>query len=208
MSWRLEALGRQPYAPTLVAMRELAAAVASNDAPPTVWFVEHEPVYTAGRATSPSDLQAAQATGLEIVPIERGGKITYHGPGQLTVYPVVPVVPRDLRAWLRRIEQFGVAIARAFGVAALPSVDGTGVFAGEKKFASIGIAVRRWVSMHGIGINISMDLAPWQAVRPCGMSPEVMTDLSRAAGRSISMDLALAAAQAAVCELDPGAFRV
>jgi lipoate-protein ligase B len=160
-----------------------------------VLFVEHEPVYTAGRATPPDQLQGG------IVPIERGGQITYHGPGQLVVYPIVPLPRRDVRDWLRRLEAFGVRVAAAFGLAAEPSVDGTGVFVAGRKFASIGVAVRHWINLHGIAINVAMDLAPWHEVRPCGLSPDVMTDLSTAAERPISLAEAITAATRAVSTL-------
>lgn len=198
MTVEVESLGRADYASVLANMRSLHAAVHRGESPGRVLLVEHEPVYTAGRATPAPDLRPG------IVPIERGGKITYHGPGQLTVYPIVPLPRRDLRDWLRRCEAFGVAVAAAFGIDATPSVDGTGVFAGQRKFASIGVAVKHWINLHGIGINVAMDLQPWYAVQPCGLSPDIMTDLSRAAGRPIRMDEAVAAARAAVSVLtDP-----
>src|SRR5690606_25599192 len=140
---------------------------------------------TAGRATKPEEITEG------IVPIERGGQITYHGPGQLTVYPIVALPKRDLRDWLKRIETFGVRIANAFGLAAEPSVDGTGVFVNGRKFASIGVHIKRWVNMHGIGINVSVDSAAWQQVRPCGLSPDIMTDLSTALGRTVLMQEAI-----------------
>lgn len=190
----LRDLGRAPYQPVLARMRELHAAVQAG-APGEVWLVEHEPVYTAGRATPAAELTGA------VVPIERGGRITYHGPGQLVVYPIVPLPQRDVHDWLRRLEAFGMAVASAFQVAATPSVDGTGVFAGTRKFASIGVAVKRWVNLHGIAINVAMDLSPWHQVRPCGLDPAVMTDLSRAAGRPIALGEAVDAARAAVSAL-------
>lgn len=202
MTWQLEELGRQAYAPVLARMRALLPAVARGDSPGEVWFVEHEPVYTAGRATPADELRDG------VVPIERGGKITYHGPGQLVVYPIVRLPKKDLRDWLRRLEAFGVAVAAALGVAAEPSVDGTGVFAGGRKFASIGVAVKQWVNLHGIGINLAMDLQPWHQVRPCGLAPDLMSDLSRLAGRAIGMQEAIAAARAAVSVLADGADRV
>jgi lipoyl(octanoyl) transferase len=191
----VEYLGRAPYERVLQQMRTLQAEVHAGRDPGRILLVEHDPVYTAGRATPPADLREG------IVPIERGGKITYHGPGQLVVYPIVPLPRRDLRDWLRRFEALGIAVAAAFGVTAKGSVDGTGVFANGRKFASIGIAVKHWVSMHGIGINIAMELEPWYAVQPCGLSPDLMTDLSRAAGRPIAMHEAVEAARAAVLTL-------
>ena len=145
-------LGRAAYGEVLERMRARHAAVQRGEADGVVWLVEHEPVYTAGRATPTGDLRPG------IVPIERGGKITYHGPGQLTVYPLVRLPRRDVRDWLRRLEAFGVRIAARFGLAATPSVDGTGVFVGDRKFASIGVHVKGWVNLHGIGVNIAMDL--------------------------------------------------
>jgi lipoyl(octanoyl) transferase len=191
----VEDLGRAAYAPVLAHMRALHGAVQRGESAGRVLLVEHEPVYTSGRATPPGEL------GPDVVAIERGGKITYHGPGQLVVYPILPLPRRDVRAWLRRLEAFGVAVAAAFGVHATPSVDGTGVFVGQKKFASIGIAVQRWINLHGISINVAMDLAPWYSVRPCGLSPDIMTDLSSAAGRRLTMLEVKEAARAALSVL-------
>lgn len=188
----IENLGRAAYEPVLAAMRDLHAAVHRGESAGRVLLVEHDPVYTAGRATPPDELAPG------IVPIERGGKITYHGPGQLVVYPIVPLPRRDVRDWLRRLETFGVRVAGAFGLCAEPSVDGTGVFVDGRKFASIGVHVRHWINLHGIGINVAMDLQPWHRIRPCGLSPDRMTDLARASGRAVTMAEAVAAATAAV----------
>ncbi|HZN40397.1 MAG TPA: lipoyl(octanoyl) transferase LipB [Planctomycetota bacterium] len=193
----VENLGRAAYEPVLTRMRALHAAVHGG-ADGRVLFVEHEPVYTAGRATPAGELRPG------IVSVERGGKITYHGPGQLVVYPILRLPKPDVRDWMRRIENFGVRIAAAFGLDAEPSVDGTGVFVDGRKFASIGVAVKHWINLHGIGINVAMDLTAWQAVRPCGLSPDIMTDLSSAADRPIAMHEVVAAASAAVSVLtDP-----
>jgi lipoyl(octanoyl) transferase len=191
----IEDLGRAPYAPVLERMRALHAAVHRGDSDGRVLLVEHEPVYTAGRATPPA------ARTPDVVAIERGGRVTYHGPGQLVVYPVLRLPRRDVRDWLRRLEAFGVAVARRFGLEATPSVDGTGVFVGARKFASIGVHVKHWINLHGVAINVAMDLRPWHAVRPCGLAPDVMTDLSTAAGRAIAMADAAAAGAAAVSVL-------
>jgi lipoyl(octanoyl) transferase len=188
----IEDLGRADYEPVLARMRALHAAVVRGEQPGRILLVEHAPVFTAGRATPPAELRPG------IVPIERGGKITFHGPGQLVVYPIVRLPKRDVRDWLRRLEAFGVRVAAAFGLAATPSVDGTGVFVGTRKFASIGVHVKQWVNLHGIAINVAMDLQPWHEVRPCGLSPDVMTDLSRARGGEVTMADAVAAATTAV----------
>jgi len=191
----IEDLGRAPFATVLAAMRALHGAVHRGESAGRILLVEHDPVYTAGRATPAAEL------GPDIVATDRGGKITYHGPGQLVVYPVLRLPRHDVRDWLRRLEAFGVAIAAAFGLPATASVDGTGVFVGDRKFASIGVAVKHWINLHGIALNVAMDLAPFQAVRPCGLSPDVMTDLSTAAGRPITIAAAKAAARDAVSVL-------
>ncbi|MGC6486185.1 MAG: lipoyl(octanoyl) transferase LipB [Planctomycetota bacterium] len=195
MSVEVENLGQRDYAPVLEEMRARHAQVAADAAPGAVWLVEHRSVYTAGRATPPEDLRDG------VVPIERGGKVTWHGPGQLTVYPILKLPRRDLRDWLRRIEEFGVAIARAFDLDAEPSVDGTGVFVDGRKFASIGVAVKRWTNLHGIGVNVAVEGSPWHAVRPCGLSPDVMTDLSAAARRPLTVAEVAEAARGAVSVL-------
>lgn len=183
----IEDLGRAPYLPVLDRMRALHAEVASGAAPGRILLVEHESVYTAGRATPPAELTD------DVVAIERGGKVTWHGPGQLTVYPVVPLPKRDVRDWLQRLERFGIAVCAEFGLAAQASVDGTGVFVGNRKVASIGVAVQRWVNLHGIGINVCVAGSPWSRVRPCGLDPSVMTDLSTVAGAPVAMEQAKAA---------------
>ncbi|MBL8750629.1 MAG: lipoyl(octanoyl) transferase LipB [Planctomycetes bacterium] len=176
-------------------MRELHAAVHAGTEAGRILMVEHDPVYTAGRATPPEELRPG------IVPIERGGRITFHGPGQLVVYPIVRLPRRDVRDWLRRLEALGVGVAAALGAEATPSVDGTGVFVGRRKFASIGVAVKHWINLHGISINVAMDSAPWFEVRPCGLSPDVMTDLATILGRPVTLDEAKDAARAAVSVL-------
>ncbi|MBX3462044.1 MAG: lipoyl(octanoyl) transferase LipB [Planctomycetes bacterium] len=191
----IEDRGRAPFAEVLAHMRALHRQVHLGESAGRVLLVEHDPVFTAGRATPADDLRPG------MVEVERGGRITYHGPGQLVVYPVLRLPRRDVRDWLRRLERLGVEVASTFGLSATPSVDGTGVFVDRRKFASIGVAVRHWINLHGIAINVAMDLAPFHAVRPCGLAPEVMTDLSTAAGRPIDMAAARLAVRAAVSVL-------
>ncbi len=198
---KIEDLGRRPYDEVLQRMRSLHTEVCGG-APGRILLVEHEPVYTAGRATPSEQL------GPHTVEIERGGQITYHGPGQLVVYPIIRLPRRDVRDWLRRLERFGVEVCRRFGLSATPSLDGTGVFIGTRKVASIGVAIKRWVNLHGIGINVAMDLGAWQCVRPCGRDPEIMSDLSTAAARPIMLDEARDAVRASVFLLHDPADRL
>jgi lipoyl(octanoyl) transferase len=193
MTVAIRELGRIDFASAHARMRELAAVVARGDSAGEVWLLEHDAVFTAGRATP-----AQERLAIDAVPVERGGQITFHGPGQLVVYPIMRLPWRDAGAWLRCLEAFGAAVCAHFGVQATASADGTGVFVAGKKIGSIGVALRRWVNLHGIALNVCMDLAPFFAVRPCGLAPDVMSDLSRAAGRPISMVEATRAARIAV----------
>lgn len=192
----IEDLGRAAYTATLDRMRARHTEVAAGRHPGSIWLVEHDPVYTAGRAT-PRD-EHPPTGDVPLVAIERGGKITYHGPGQLVIYPIVRLPRRDVHDWLRRLEAFGVAVCAALGIGARPSIDGTGVFAAGRKVGSIGVAVKHWTNLHGISLNIAMDHAPWQRVRPCGLSPDMISDLASIAGRPIAIADAKQAARDAV----------
>jgi lipoyl(octanoyl) transferase len=193
----IEDLGRRDYGQTLLLQRELAESRAQGAIPDRVLLVEHPPVYTAGRGTKPGDVLAGDT---EVVAIERGGRVTWHGPGQLVIYPIVrlDVRGRDLHQWLRRLEQLGIDILSRLGVTAGRSELGTGVFVGGRKIGSIGIAVKRWVSLHGLAVNIDLDLLPFTRIRPCGFDAGIMTTASLEAGRSVAMDEARAAAHDAL----------
>ena len=174
-------------------MLDIARSIHEEAAPGKILLVEHQPVFTAGRATPAVDRTDA------VVPIERGGQITYHGPGQLVVYPIVPLPSHDARAWLRSLEAFGIAICAEFGLPATASDDGTGVFVHGQKVGSIGVALRRWVNLHGIALNVDMDLEPFHRVQPCGLDPRIMSDLSRLSGRRLHWE---DAADAAIRQLE------
>lgn len=191
----VEDRGREAFPATYRHMLETADAVAAGRCAGRILLVEHDPVYTAGRATP------VEETIPEAIEIERGGKLTFHGPGQLVVYPIVRLPERDVRAWLRRLEAFGVACCERLGLRATASVDGTGVFVDGRKVGSIGVAIRRWINLHGIALNVHMDLAPFQRIRPCGMDPSVVTDLSRCLGREVTLEEAKDAARAALFAL-------
>ena len=176
---------RRPFAEVHRAMIALLDQVHRGESPGEVWLLEHEPVYTAGRATLASELTDET---FQILPIERGGKVTFHGPGQLVIYPIVQLPHRDVRRWLRALERFGMTICERFGLEAQPSLDGTGVFVGERKVASIGVHIKHWINLHGIAMNVDMDLESFERVRPCGLDPSVMSDLSRELSRKVTMD--------------------
>jgi lipoyl(octanoyl) transferase len=182
-------LGRRPYRELLELQREFRLAridgALTND---ILLLVEHDPVYTMGRGTLTSSLPvsvaALRAHGADVVAIERGGDVTWHGPGQLVGYPIMDLSRHreDLHWYLRSLEQ---ALIDALAALGLPSerVPGkTGVWTGGRKIASIGIHVKQWVTLHGFALNINPDLSWFEHIVPCGIAGVVMTSIERELG--------------------------
>src|SRR5688572_4688627 len=156
-------------------------------------LTEHRPVITLGRSHPDPDLRVPAETldeyGIQVVPTERGGDITYHGPGQLVAYGIV-----DLKAWelgvvdyASLLEQTVVAVLADWGVKGEQVSAARGVWVGERKIASLGINVRRWVTMHGIAVNIDPDMSHFDLINPCGMADVEITSLSAEVGKQIPM---------------------
>lgn len=186
---RVMELGRMPYAETWALQKELVDARARGEAEDTVIVVEHDPVYTVGRR------RAAMANVLDpgevpVFEVERGGDVTWHGPGQLVAYAILllPEGKRDLHAHLHRLEELGIAVCAAFGLKAGRDPRNTGVWTGGKKLASIGIACRRWVTWHGMAINVDPDLRYFHRIHPCGFDAGIMTSMAEALGRPVALD--------------------
>lgn len=190
---------RVPYEEAWEAQRRLHAAVVAGEAPDTVLLLEHDPVYTAGRRTNswerPDD-------GTPVVDVDRGGRITWHGPGQLVGYPVVRLRgPLDVVGYVRRLEELLIAVAARFGVEGYRVEDRTGVWTAdaplapgwraENKLAAIGVRVARGVTMHGFALNCDTDLQGFSHIVPCGLPDAGATSLSARAGRRV--DVATAA---------------
>ena len=153
-------------------------------------LLEHQPVYTIGRLRDQSSLRDPAQLPHPVVETNRGGQATYHGPGQLVGYPILDLRHRgqDLHAHLRMIEEVLIEACRAFGVDAGRRDGLTGVWVQDRKMASIGVGVKKWISMHGFAINITREsLAGFFAITPCGIEGVTMTCLSQEAGRDISV---------------------
>lgn len=148
--------------------------------PDLLLLVEHPPTYTCGRSTRPEHLPAGSGPGIEVVPIERGGSITYHGPGQLVGYPILALRPpeQDLHRYLRRLEEVLIRLLAGYGLQARARPGLTGVWVGEEKVAAIGIHVRHWITMHGFALNVCPDLDYFRAIQPCGLDSRVVTSLA------------------------------
>jgi lipoyl(octanoyl) transferase len=178
-------LGRLDYADGLALQTRVRDARARQAVPDVLLMLEHPPVYTRGRRAGPGELPMGESwyrsQGIDIVDTDRGGKVTYHGPGQLVGYPIVRV--DDVVAYVRTLERALVAALAEEGVAARARTedgpDYTGVWVGERKIASIGVHISRGVTTHGFAINVTNDLQPFSWIVPCGLDGVQMTSLSR-----------------------------
>lgn len=182
------------YLPAWQLQRDLHARRTAGQVPDTCLLLEHLPVYTAGRRTSPGDRPAGDP-GAPVIEVDRGGKITWHGPGQLVGYPIVALdEPLDVVSYVRLIEDAMIGTCAAFGVTA-DRVDGRsgawlrgdGRGRPDRKIAALGIRVARGVTMHGFALNCDCDLSWYDRIVPCGISDAAVTSLSAEAGRPITV---------------------
>lgn len=152
------------------------------ETPDEIWFVEHPPVFTLGLRADRGDI--LDAGGIEIVETDRGGLVTYHGPGQLVCYPLLDLKRSklDIRALVMTLEAAVIDTVAAYGVGARGRREAPGVYVGEKKLAAIGLRVRRGCSYHGIAINVAMDLEPFTRINPCGFEGLEVTQLASLCG--------------------------
>jgi len=170
-------LPRAAYAEAHALQERLVAERIAGEIGDVLLFCEHEPVLTVGRG---ADVGGLAELGLPIVEVERGGEVTYHGPGQLVAYPILALPPgrRDLHRYLRDLEQVVIEVLAEVDVEGRRSAGRTGVWVGDRKVCSIGVAVRRWVTWHGFALNLTTDLQAFRGFRPCGLDAEVMTRLA------------------------------
>lgn len=184
-------LGRMPYEPCFDLQRRIAESVASAGGPPTLLLVEHPPVLTLGASFHEEHLLLSadryRELGIEVCRTDRGGDVTYHGPGQLVAYPIFPLdlVDRDLHRWLRELEEALIETLATFRIEGRRFPPHTGVWVGDRKIAAIGVKVRRWVSYHGIALNCDNDLSPFAWIVPCGIRDYGVTSLTKECGRPV-----------------------
>lgn len=179
------------YEKGLELQRDTVARILAQEQPESILLLEHEPVYTIGRQRDQSSLLQAGNSGIAVFETNRGGQATYHGPGQLVGYPILDLTQRgkDLHEHLRLIEQALIQGCAEFGVNASRREGMTGVWVEDRKLASIGVGVRKWISMHGFAINITKQcLPPFLAITPCGLDGVSMTCLANEAGKDISVN--------------------
>jgi lipoate-protein ligase B len=188
-------LGVTPYREALAVMQELAAARNQQAIPDTVMLLEHEPVITLGsRAVRDEELPLAaheyKARGIEIVEVGRGGRSTYHGPGQLVCYPILDLSSRgrDLRRYVGALEQTLLQTLADFGVEGrtLDGQHASGVWVADRKIASIGVRCARWVTSHGFALNVDLDLGVYDLFDACGLGGAAFTSLARETGQPLT----------------------
>jgi lipoyl(octanoyl) transferase len=169
LATRIEALGLVPYAEAVARMREFTLA-REAETPDELWVLEHPPVYTLGQGADPK-FGARIANGIPVMQAERGGEITYHGPGQAVVYTLVDLQRRGIRVkeFVRVLEACVIDLLGAFGVRADRKPGAPGVYIGGAKIAALGIRVTRGRAWHGVALNVDMDLSPFLAIDPCGL---------------------------------------
>ena len=195
---RLARLIRPPglvdYDAANTSMHDLAAARLAGTVEDTLILLEHPPVFTAGRRWKPDHIvwteDRIRAAGAELRFIDRGGSLTFHGPGQLVGYPIVDVGPRpDALRFVRRLEEVLILAASEVAVELHRSDVQTGVWSGERKVAAIGVRLMRMrVSLHGFALNCTTDLSWYDAIVPCGLADEGVTSLSELAGRAVTVE--------------------
>jgi len=184
------------YTEGLEIQEKTVAEILAGKAHDQIILLEHEPVYTIGRLRDQSSLRSPDSLPYPIFETNRGGQATYHGPGQLVGYPLLDLNPRgrDLHAHLRSIEDALIAACGDLGVTAGRRNGLTGVWVENRKLASIGVGVRKWISMHGFAINITREsLPPFLAITPCGLDGVSMTCLAAETDQEITMEKAIAA---------------
>lgn len=184
---RIIDLGMRDYAEAWRVQQDLLAARQRDEIPDTLVLVEHPHVLTLGRGAHRENLLAS--AGMPVFQVERGGDVTYHGPGQLCGYPILFLREdeRDVHLYLRRLEEAIIRTLAEFTIDAGRRPGLTGVWAGPHKLASLGVAVRRWVTLHGFAINVCTELERFCTINPCGLPASVMASMTHILGRPVAV---------------------
>jgi lipoyl(octanoyl) transferase len=198
--------GQTPYLEAVALQRDVAASVQAGTAPDTVIFLEHPPVVTLGRRSDEAELHVPDHADVEVVETDRGGKSTFHGPGQLVCYPILDLNRhgRDVRKYCRDLEEALIATLKSFGLQG-ERIDGlTGVWLTRppRKIASIGVHISRWVTTHGYALNVDLDPAPFtEWITACGLEDAAFTTMARELGRPLTVAEVRPAAARALAEV-------
>lgn len=187
LRWRFA--GTVRYAEALAMQKDLVRRRIAGEIPDTLLFVEHPHVVTLGKLAKAEHLLAWRPD-VEVVETDRGGDVTYHGPGQVVGYPIVDLnaLRRDVKWYLERLEEVLIRACARYGVAAARQPGLTGAWVGEAKIGAIGVRVERWVASHGFALNANTDLSYFDLIIPCGLEGKRVTSLAREVGRNIDLE--------------------
>ncbi|MGI8553387.1 MAG: lipoyl(octanoyl) transferase LipB [Dehalococcoidia bacterium] len=191
---RLLRLGRSDYRTALNLQRELHASRKLGNCSDHLLLTEHEPVLTLGRGADERFVRASASSlaelGIELIGTERGGNVTYHGPGQLVIYPILDLraYGRDVHRYIRCLEESVLRLLGRYGLAGRLLSGTPGVWVGERKIASVGVFVSQWTTMHGLAINIAPDLRQFALIHPCGLVDGQMTSIAAEIGLAPPME--------------------
>jgi lipoate-protein ligase B len=187
-------IGRTRYADAWTLQQELWTLRHTEAIQDILLLTEHEHVYTLGKSTDDNHLLASEEelklSSTDVVHIDRGGDITYHGPGQLVGYPIIDLNNYflDIHRYLRSLEEVIIRTLSKYGILAVREKDMTGVWVNEEKIAAIGVKVSRWVTMHGFALNVNTDLSKFDRIIPCGIFHKGVTSMQRTLGQEVSID--------------------
>jgi len=187
-------LGRARYLEVLDLQRRLVELRQGNSVPDVLLLVEHEPVITLGRRGNRDNILstsvALASEGIHVHPVERGGDVTYHGPGQLVVYPIVHLTQRNLsvRRFVDLLEETIIQVLADFGIQAGREPQHRGVWVSHQKVAALGVAIRRWVSFHGIALNVSPNMNHFCHINPCELKSEQVTSMAKLLGKKPALE--------------------
>lgn len=183
--WLLD-LGRVKYERVLDWQRKLVKLRKDGMARDTLILVEHPPVITIGKDGHPENYNHVK---LKPIPIERGGDVTYHGPGQLVVYFICNLTRRgkDMHVYIDKLQDGIIEAFKEFDIVARKDTANTGVWVGDKKIASLGVAVKQWITFHGVAINLNTDLSEFKQINPCGLTSDIMSSLAALTGKEIDI---------------------
>lgn len=186
-------LGRVAYAPTLALQERLLEARVAGEIGDTLLLLEHEPVITLGRGARQENVLLSEELlaqrGVEVHGIGRGGDVTYHGPGQLVAYPILDLKPdrRDVRKYVAGLEQVMIDVAAHYGLSAGRIEGLNGAWIEDRKLGAVGVRISRWVTMHGLALNVSTNLDAFDLIVPCGIRDKQVTSLQHELGRELPM---------------------
>lgn len=191
----VQRLGRIAYGEALALQEELLEQRTAGRITDTLLLLEHEPaVITLGRGAKEEHLlrsrEALALQGIEVHETGRGGDVTYHGPGQLVAYPIIDLKPdrQDVRKYVAALEEIMIRVALQYGITASRVAGLNGAWVGDAKLGAVGVRIRRWVTMHGLALNVSTALDAFDLIVPCGIRDRGVTSLERELGRTVAMD--------------------